>query len=181
MDLFDKDLQELVAKGKTQGYLTYDEVTRYLPDEAMNPEKLDNLLLALDERDINLVNEAPETEYLDIFPGGLHRPTLPSGAMDGVPEGGTAETALRLAPDEVAKWSNDPIRLYLSQMAEIPLLSREEEIALAKKIEVTRKRFRRTVLGCRLGDAEHGEHRSPRSITGSCPSIARSRSRSPSG
>jgi RNA polymerase primary sigma factor len=151
VDLFDKDLQELVAKGKTQGYLTYDEVTCYLPDEAVNPEKIDNLLLALDERGITLVDEAPETEFLDIFPGGLHRSKLQSGGNDDVPEGGIAEAALRLAPDEVAKWSNDPIRLYLSQMAEIPLLSREEEIALAKKIEVTRKRFRRTVLGCSLG------------------------------
>jgi len=119
VDLFDKDLQELVAKGKTQGYLTYDEVTRYLPDEAMNPEKLDNLLLALDERGISLVNEPPEAEFLDIFPGGLFRSKLSSGE---IPEGGVAEAALRLAPDEVAKWSNDPIRLYLSQMAEIPLL-----------------------------------------------------------
>ncbi len=46
------------------------------------------------------------------------------------------------------KLSDDPVRMYLSQMAEIPLLTREEEISLAKKIEVTRKRFRRTVLGC---------------------------------
>ena len=54
-------------------------------------------------------------------------------------------------PAEFAKWSNDPIRLYLGQMAEIPLLAREEEISLAKKIEMTRKRFRRSVLGCHLG------------------------------
>ena len=150
MDLFDKDLQELVVKGKTQGYLTYDEVTGYLPDEAMNPEKLDNLLMALDERGITLVNEAPEPESL-IFQGRFPRPGSPSDSLDDVAEGSVAVTALRLTPDEVGKWSNDPIRLYLSQMAEIPLLSREEEIALAKKIEVTRKRFRRTVLGCSLG------------------------------
>ncbi|HWB00012.1 MAG TPA: RNA polymerase sigma factor region1.1 domain-containing protein, partial [Pirellulales bacterium] len=45
MDLADKDLQELVATGKTQGYLTYDQVNDYLPDEAVNPDKLDNLLM----------------------------------------------------------------------------------------------------------------------------------------
>jgi RNA polymerase primary sigma factor len=49
---------------------------------------------------------------------------------------------------DLPKLSDDPVRMYLTQMAEIPLLSRAEEIALAKKIEVTRKRFRRSVLGC---------------------------------
>ncbi len=51
---------------------------------------------------------------------------------------------------ELPKLSDDPVRMYLTQMAEIPLLTRQEEISLAKKIEVTRKRFRRTVLGCNL-------------------------------
>ena len=59
------------------------------------------------------------------------------------------QEALSLLPaEDLPKLSDDPIRMYLSQMAEIPLLTRDEEISLAKKIEVTRKRFRRTLLSC---------------------------------
>jgi RNA polymerase primary sigma factor len=153
VDLFDKELQELVAKGKDQGYLTYDEVIKYLPDEAVDPEKLDNLLIALDEQGIGLVNEPPEPEFFDSAEDATESLAEECELPDELPEGQVPITPdMRLmAPDEPAKWSNDPIRLYLSQMAEIPLLTREQEIALAKKIEVTRKRFRRTVIGCALG------------------------------
>jgi RNA polymerase primary sigma factor len=153
VDLFDRDLQELVAKGKTQGYLTYDEVIKYLPDEAVDPEKLDNLLVALDEQGIGLVNEAPEPEFFDTDDDTTESLAEDCDLADELPDGQVPITSeLRLAvPEEPAKWSNDPIRLYLSQMAEIPLLTREQEIALAKKIEVTRKRYRRTVIGCALG------------------------------
>jgi len=149
VDLFDKDMQELVAKGKAQGYLTYDEVNDYLPDEEVDPYRLDNLLIALDEQGVDLVNEPPEAEFYDSersdnddSPESDQPPAegqVPCAAADPLPP-----------PAEVAKFSNDPIRMYLTQMAEIPLLAREEEISLAKKIEVTRKRFRRTVIGCNL-------------------------------
>jgi len=150
VDHCDKDLRELVAKGKAQGYLTYDEVTEYLPDEAVDPDKLDNLLISLDELGIELVSEAPEPEFFEFADGESEaerqdQERLPPGQV-------SIEGEFKLsAPLDVPKWSNDPIRLYLSQMAEIPLLSREEEISLAKKIEVTRKRFRRTVVGCNIG------------------------------
>jgi len=148
VDLFYTEMQELVAKGRAQGYLTYDEVNAYLPDEEVDPYRLDNLIVALEELGIDLVNEAPEPEFYDAEKDA--RPeTDTSPKPDGAPSEPGAAEALPPLP-EPAKWSSDPIRLYLSQMAEIPLLAREEEIALAKKIEVTRKRFRRTVLGCSL-------------------------------
>src|SRR5579871_6475926 len=58
----DQDLSELIATGKAQGYLTYDQVNEYLPDEAVNPDKLDSLLVALDDLGISLYNEPPELD-----------------------------------------------------------------------------------------------------------------------
>ncbi|MBM4093421.1 MAG: sigma-70 family RNA polymerase sigma factor [Planctomycetes bacterium] len=139
MDHFEKDLHDLIAKGKAQGYLTYDEVNDYLPDEDVNPDKLDNLLIALDERGIELVDKPPQIVFQRPKPGPSAGDSQQALDQEEVPPPVTIEPA---------RMSDDPIRMYLSQMAEIPLLNRDEEIALAKKIEVTRKRFRRTVLGC---------------------------------
>ena len=135
MNHMELDLQTLVVKGRGQGYLTYDDVNSYLPDQDVTPEKLDNLLVALDEMGIELLDKAP------VKPG---QPQLKIFKPDE-----DDQPMLVLKPDESEKKLNsDPIRLYLAQMSEIPLLTRAEEIALAKKIEVTRKRFRRALLTC---------------------------------
>ncbi|HEX3655719.1 MAG TPA: sigma-70 family RNA polymerase sigma factor [Pirellulales bacterium] len=150
MDPADKDLQELVATGKSQGFLTYDQVNEYLPDEAVNPDKLDSLLTALEDQGIELVNEPPEVEaeYRSgtEFGSDDESARRPSLDVEDEPQPEVSRSSL----NDEAKWSDDPVRMYLTQMAEIPLLTREQEIALAKKIEVTRKRFRRTLLACDL-------------------------------
>lgn len=141
----DKELLTLIAKGKSQGYLTYDDVIRYLPDEAASAEKLDRLLVALEQCRIELRNGPARPALFDAADG--HRLARQPG--EGEPAS-QAPQGLPLLSEEMPKWSSDPIRLYLAQMAEIPLLTRQQEIALAKKIEITRKQFRRTIMGCHL-------------------------------
>ena len=133
----DADLTALIVAGRAQGYLTFDQVNSYLPDEAVDPEKIDCLLVALEEQGIELVDTPPE-------PGEQVAATKPPAAKSR-PAQPRRDEAITTAPSNAG---NDPIRMYLAQMAEIPLLTRAEEISLAKKIEVTRKRFRRAILGC---------------------------------
>ncbi|WDQ19050.1 sigma-70 family RNA polymerase sigma factor [Rhodopirellula sp. P2] len=152
MQLMDQDLSQLIARGTKDGFLTYDEVNAYLPDEDVNPEKLNSLLLALENRGIQLI-EASEKKARD---AAARRPTpnvrglrpAELGADEESPEQALANEAASqsFSSADLPKASEDPIRMYLSQMAEIPLLSREEEIALAKKIEITRKQYRRSLL-----------------------------------
>jgi len=130
----DAELTTLIALGRELGYLTFDQVNAYLPDEAVDPEKIDTLLVALEEQGIELVDTPPEPR--------AESATTVVVAAAPQPRRDEATTT---PPSNAA---NDPIRMYLAQMAEIPLLSRREEISLAKRIEVTRKRFRRAILGC---------------------------------
>jgi RNA polymerase primary sigma factor len=133
----DADLAALIAAGREQGYLTFDQVNSYLPDEAVDPEKIDSLLVALEEQGIELCDTPPEPgEQVAVTTAKVAKPRASQPRRD---------EAITTAPSNAG---NDPIRMYLAQMAEIPLLTRAEEISLAKKIEVTRKRFRRAILGC---------------------------------
>ena len=147
MQLTDQSLSQLLSLGAERGFLTYDEVNAYLPDEDVSPVKLDHLLLALERRGIRLV-EATTREAIAAAKRRISGPQLdesttePQDAVTPLDEDGTP----LIPPSEMPKASDDPIRMYLSQMAEIPLLTREQEISLAKKIEITRKQFRRALL-----------------------------------
>jgi len=141
------DLEQLITTGKSQGFLTYDQVNDYLPDEATSAEALDKLLAAIDEQGIELVDQAPP----ECAAASEKAPDPTAGFAcddDESDEPGDGDILPLLQTDDLPKLSDDPIRMYLTQMAIVPLLSREEEISLAKRIEVTRKRFRRTLLSC---------------------------------
>ena len=135
MEKIDDGLKALLESGKEKGYLTYSQVNDHLPDDDANPEKIDQLLILLEEQGIELIDES-EVEERE----GNGGPVLDDEAR--------AELDLSFMDEEDSRRIDDPVRMYLTQMGEIPLLKREQEIALAKKIEVTRKRFRRKVLEC---------------------------------
>ena len=151
----DSELQLVLETGKQKGFLTYDEFNDLLSDE--DPEKLDDILMTLDEHGIELIDEDVTQEH---------------GFQKDVEEEIEDEFG-----DEVvgSERIDDPVRMYLTQMGEIPLLSREEEIRLAKKIEVTRKRFRKKVLESELSlqaalkilkDVQNGELAFDRTLRG---------------
>ena len=132
MHQLDDHLKALVAKGQEQGFLTFTQVNDYLPDEAINPEKLDQLLMSLEELGLEIRVDAHQ----------------PARVIEKKPRAKSAKAAKvrETAAEETSKRIDDPVRMYLTQMGEIPLLTREQEISLAKKIEITRKRFRRELL-----------------------------------
>ncbi len=132
MEANEVELDALVAKARQQGFLTWNDITSFLPDEANTPEKADSLIAALEMRGIELRDSAPVEDGPS--------PDELSGEEDDIELRNLKISARPNRPGD------DPIRTYLSQMAEIPLLDRDEEVALAKKIEITRKRYRRSVL-----------------------------------
>jgi RNA polymerase primary sigma factor len=118
-DKFD-DIKKLVDAGKEKGYLTYDQVNDLIPHDVHSPEDLDDLLTTIG------------TQGIDVLEG----PKLPSAALDkkfeDIEEGEDVE--LDLSPGALEK-TNDPVRMYLREMGTVPLLTREGEVEIAKRIE----------------------------------------------
>ena len=132
MEKLTQRIKTLVQKGKEKGFLTYEELNDILPDNTlMQPEKIDEILMMLDELGIDLIEET-EVETRDTTGTEGEKSQEEESKFD---EGGT-----------ITERIEDPVRMYLTQMGGISLLSREEEISLAKKIETTRKGYLRKIF-----------------------------------
>jgi RNA polymerase primary sigma factor len=115
------DIKKLIDTGKEKGYLTYDQVNDLIPHDVHSPEDLDDLLTTIG------------TQGIDVLEG----PKLPSSALDKkFEEEGEAgeDVELDLTPGALEK-TNDPVRMYLREMGTVPLLTREGEVEIAKRIE----------------------------------------------
>ena len=118
-----KEVKKLISQGKEKGYLTYQEVSDILPPDGVSPEQLDDLMLLFGELDIELVGTDTPAE----------RPAFSPGV--GMAPGYAREERLLDLPADALGKTDDPVRMYLREMGTIPLLTREGEVEIAKRIE----------------------------------------------
>ena len=130
----------LVEENRRKGFLTYQDMSKLMEDQFLPPDQMDQVFLGLEDAGVE-VTEDVDGDLADLRlkaqAGGLTTQTA---------------TAARTAPvlPTTAERIDDPVRMYLTQMGEIPLLTRPQEIFLAKSIEITRKRFRKKTMASAL-------------------------------
>ena len=120
------DLKLLIVKGREQGYLTYAEVNDHLPDDIVDPEQIEDIIGMINGMGIEVHETAPEGEM------------LPQDAPSAVADDETATeeaVAILAAVDAEVGRTTDPVRMYMREMGTVELLTREGEIAIAKRIE----------------------------------------------
>lgn len=118
-------LKELITRGKEQGYLTYAEVNDHLPADITDPEQIEDVISMINDMGISVAEDAPEMEELLVTEN------------EAVEEEVAAEevaNALAAVEGELGR-TTDPVRMYMREMGRVELLSREGEIAIAKRIE----------------------------------------------
>ncbi len=143
----EQQIKLIIEKGKKKGFLTYEEMNDDLSEDAISLSRLDSLLATLDEMGITLLDEA-DVESRQAAKAQDEEFEIPDDQSADKKKQLKEDELLekQLVGEEVAKRIDDPIRMYLTQMGQIPLLTRKSEIALARKIEIARMAFRRKML-----------------------------------
>jgi len=122
------DIKQLISKGLEQGYLTYAEVNDHLPDDLVDPEQIEDIIGMINGMGIDVHEVAPDAETLLLNDGNTGNREVDDTAAE---EAAAALTAL----DTEGGRTTDPVRMYMREMGTVELLTREGEIAIAKRIE----------------------------------------------
>lgn len=119
LDKYEEDVDRIIDTGKEKGYLTYGEVNDLLPGDITSPDELDDLMTTINTQGIDVLSEGRRDRHSDDL-------DIEAGEDDDV--------ELDLSPGTLEK-TNDPVRMYLREMGTVPLLTREGEVEIAKRIE----------------------------------------------
>jgi len=130
LDISQAAVKKMIADARTKGYITYDQLNKALPPEQVSSEQIEDVMSMLSEMGINIIEneDAEDNEDED----------GPTGATDLVEVAGTRDVTVSTATTEKLDRTDDPVRMYLREMGSVELLSREGEIAIAKRIEAGR-------------------------------------------
>jgi RNA polymerase primary sigma factor len=133
IDLNDASIKKLIARAKKRGFVTYDELNEALPQDQMSSEQIEDIMSAINDMGINVV----ENEESSDDESEEEQPEAPADEeVDPLDDGGPRPAAA--TKKEAVDRTDDPVRMYLREMGAVELLSREGEIAIAKRIEAGR-------------------------------------------
>ena len=134
------EVRKLITLGKEKGYLDYDEINDHLPADVLAPEQLDDIFVLLDKMDIEITDKykTVETDRTELTLKGKPKPKVVKEIVK---------------TEDIGK-TDDPVRMYLREMGTVPLLTREGEIEIAKRIEKGRSEVMRAVTSTRIAVRE---------------------------
>ncbi len=132
LDLTDASVKRMIKLAKKRGFVTYEELNAVLPSEEVNSEQIEDVLAMLNEMGINVVENEEQEE-------GEEGSTEEEEAEGGELVEASQSKAVTARASEPVDRTDDPVRMYLREMGSVELLSREGEIAIAKRIEAGRE------------------------------------------
>ncbi|MCL5405738.1 MAG: RNA polymerase sigma factor RpoD, partial [Deltaproteobacteria bacterium] len=132
------DLNRLIATGKEKGFLTLDEVNEALPEEIVSADKLDEMMMIFDEMDIAIVDSDQQVRVV--------RDAVSDS--DGLIE--EEEDELQLEADSATRVT-DPVKMYLREMGQVSLLTRDGEVEIAKRIEAGEREIFNAIMESSIG------------------------------
>jgi RNA polymerase primary sigma factor len=130
IDLNEASIKKLIARAKRRGVITYDELNEALPQDQMSSEQIEDIMAAISEMGVNIVESDEDAQADDEDDG--------PDEIDSQDNGSAPSRPVETKKKETIERTDDPVRMYLREMGAVELLSREGEIAIAKRIEAGR-------------------------------------------
>jgi RNA polymerase primary sigma factor len=143
-------IKQLVDEGRKKGFLTYSEMNRLLEDQFVPPERMDQIFVQLEDSGIEILDDAETPAAGGVAGAAAEEEEEVRAEAESASDDEDAAPEPVFHKGSMPEKIDDPVRMYLTQMGEIPLLTRDQEIYLAKTIEITRKRFRKKCVGSGL-------------------------------
>ncbi|MBV9840676.1 MAG: RNA polymerase sigma factor RpoD [Sphingomonadaceae bacterium] len=132
IDLNEASLKKLITRAKRKGYITYDQLNEALPQDQMSSDQLEDVMSALNEMGVNIVENEEQSDDEPQAEEAQEEEVV------GIDDGEAAPQLTTVTKKETVDRTDDPVRMYLREMGAVELLSREGEIAIAKRIEAGR-------------------------------------------